>query len=102
MLLHFLPGWPEQGIMLHRLVQEVKGRKVDHDVAWPAPCALLDLLVERLHRILPACRPVDRVHEHAWQHLIKDDTHGPDVELVTIARTTTPLRVQLLRRHHQW
>ena len=87
--------------MLHRFVQEVKGGQVDHDVAGPAPRALLDLLVEGLHCILPARRAVDCEHEHTCQHLIEDDSHRPNVNLVTVAGAAAPVRIQLLWGHHE-
>ena len=99
--LHLLPGGPAEGVVLHRLVQEVEGGQVDHDVAGPAPCALFDLLVEGLHRVLPARRAVNCEHEHTCQHLIEDDAHSPNVNLVTVAGAAAPVRIKLLWRHHE-
>ena len=101
MHLHLLPGGPPERVVLHRFVQEVEGGQVDHDVAGPAPRALLDLLVEGLHCVLPARRAVDCEHEHACQHLIEDDTHRPNVNLVTVAGAAAPVRIQLLWCHHE-
>ena len=85
MHLHLLPGWPAEGVVLHRLVQEVEGGQVDHDVARPAPCALFYLLVEGLHRVLPTRRAVNCEHEHACQHLVEYDTDRPNINLVTVS-----------------
>ena len=101
MHLHLLPGRPAERVVLHRLVQEVERGQVDHDVAGPAPCTFFDLLVESLHRVLPPCRLIDSEHEHACQHLIEDNAHGPDVNLVTITGATAPVRVQLFWCHHE-
>ena len=101
MHLHLLPGRPAERVVLHRLVQEVERGQVDHDVAGPAPRAFFDLLVEGLHRVLPARRAVNCEHEHAGQHLIEDDAHGPNVNLVTVAGAAAPVRIKLLWRHHE-
>ena len=84
-LLHFLPCRPMEGIMLHSLVQKVKRRQVNHDITRPTPCALTNLLIQRLHSIVLFSRAIDGKHEHSCQHLIEDNSHGPNIDLVTVS-----------------
>ena len=102
MLLHLLPRRPVERLMLHRLVKEVERAEPNHDVARPAPRALLDLVVECGHGVLPTRRPVHTEHEDTCQHLVEDDAHCPHIDLVAVTRATAPVRIKLLWRHHKW
>ena len=82
---HFLPCWPLEWVVLHRLIQEVERVERDLDVAWPAPRTLLHLVVEGTHGVLSASRAIYAEDEHASEHLVEDDTHGPHIDLVTVA-----------------
>ena len=82
---HFFPRRPLEGVVLHRLIQEVERVERDLNVAGPAPRTLLHLVVEGAHGVLSTRRAIHAEDEHAGEHLIEDDTHGPHIDLVTVA-----------------
>ena len=67
----------------------------------PGPRALLDLTVEELQGHLIRRLLLDVEDEHACEHLIEDDSDGPDINLMAVTLSTTPVSLDLLRRHHQ-
>ena len=102
MVLHLLPRGPSTRVLLHRLAEELEALERYLDVLGPGPGALFDLAVEKLqgHLVARLLRHVE--DEHAGQHLIEDDANGPHIDLVTVAGTSTPICLNLLRWHHQW
>ena len=99
--LHLLPAWPEQRVVLHRLIQKVKRVERDLNVCGPAPRTLYHLVVEILHGLLALGRAVDREDEHPGEHLVEYDADGPHIDLVVVAGAAAPVRDQLLGGHHQ-
>ena len=101
MVLHLLPGGPAHRVLLHGLAEELKALECDLDVLGPGPGTFLDLSVKKLEGHLVGGLLSHIEDEHASQHLIEDDPDGPHIDLVAITGTPTPVRLYLLRRHHQ-
>ena len=101
MVLHLLPRWPTTWILLHRLAEELEALERDLYILRPGPGTFLDLAVEKLkgHLVRSLLRHVE--DEHAGQHLIEDDTDGPDVNFVAVASPSAPIRLNLFGWHHQ-
>ena len=101
MLHHLLPVRALRRILLHGLAEEFEAGEANFDVLRPGPRAFLDLTVEELQGHLIRSLLLDVEDEHACEHLIKDDSDGPDINLMTVTLSTTPISLDLLRRHHQ-
>ena len=101
MVLHLLPRWPPTRILLHGLAEELEALERDLDVLRPGPGALLDLAGEELQSHLVGCLLSDVEDEHAGQHLIENDADRPHINLVAVAGASAPIRLNLLRWHHQ-
>ena len=85
MVLHLLPARAVDWILLHSLHQELKALERDLDVLWPCPRSLLNLAVQQLQSHLISCLLSYVEHEHACEHLVKDDPDGPHVDLVAVS-----------------
>ena len=100
-LLHFLPARPKQWVILHGLVEKIERVQRDMDVSGPAPRAIYHLIVEVLHSFLALGCSINAEDEHAGEHLVENDADGPHVDLVVVSRAASPVRDELLWRHHQ-
>ena len=101
MVLHLLPGGTPRRVLLHRLAEELEALEGDLDVLRPRPRSFLNLTIEQLEGHLIRRLLGHIKDKHARQHLVEDHTDGPYVNLVAVAVAAAPVRLNLLRWHHQ-
>ena len=96
-----MPGGSSHRVLLHGLAKKFEALESYLDVLGPGPGTLLDLAVEKLERHLVR-RLLSYVEdEHARQHLIENHADRPNIDFMAVACTPAPIRLYLLRRHHQ-
>ena len=87
--------------MLHSLVEEIKCVERDSDVCWPTPGALFYLVIKSRHGLITLRALIHTEDEHTRQHLVENDSHSPDINLMAVARTASPICLKLLWSHHE-